>query len=144
MNWNLVLNHSNKPQNSSFPYLSLVFVINIQNHKSGESDCREYLNVLISEMSWFIQNFFVLKTCVQSHLPLCSQIYFFSDQYILYMKGQVNSGVDQTELLFECLQVFQSHIHTLQHNNVIKISWRNLWIFQDFPICDEDVSKLFC
>ena len=49
--------HSNVPQISSFPCLSFVFVVNIQNHKSGESDCREYLHVLISELPGFISMF---------------------------------------------------------------------------------------
>jgi hypothetical protein len=49
-----------KPQNSSFPYLSFVFFTNTQNHKSGESDCREYFHVLISELSGFIFDYFVL------------------------------------------------------------------------------------
>jgi len=46
--------HSDKPKISSFPCMSFVFVINIQNHKSEESDCWEYLHVLISEISWFV------------------------------------------------------------------------------------------
>jgi len=58
------------------------------------------------------------------------------------MKGRINTGVDQTELLFESLQLFQSHFHTLRHNKVIKNSWRILWIFQDLPKSHEDVSKL--
>jgi len=53
--------HSKKPQNSSFPCLSFVFVVNIQNHKSGESDCREYLHVLISELPGFI---FMFARCI--------------------------------------------------------------------------------
>ena len=69
---------------------------------------------------------FVFYNLVFKPIYHCSKFYFLSEQYILYMKGQLNTGVDQTELLLECLQLFQSHVHTLQHNKVIKNSWRIL------------------
>jgi len=81
-----------KPQNPSFPWLSFVFVINIHNHRSGESDCREYLHVLISELSGYIYlSFLFCNLMFRPHLPHCSQFYFLSQQYSLYMKGWINT-----------------------------------------------------
>jgi len=96
---------------------------------------------------WIIsiyREIFVLKSCVQSHLPLCSQFFILSEQYTLYMKGWINTGVNQTELLFECLHLFRSHFHAMWHKKVITNSWRILWIFQDIPKNHEDVTKQFC
>ena len=70
---------------------------------------------------WIIsiyKEFLVLKSCVQAHLPLCSQFYFLSEQYILYMRGWINSGVDQTAfvLVSSAVSVPFSHTVTQQIN----------------------------
>jgi len=84
--------------------------------------------------------FFVLKSCVQAHLPVCSQFYFLSDEYILYMKSWINTGVDQTELL-SAVSVPFSHIVTQQSNKEIL---ENLMNISRLSKNHEDVSKLFC
>ena len=84
--------------------------------------------------------FCVLNSRVQTHHPLCSQIYFLSEQYILYMMGRINSPVDQS--IFSYFIPIFTPCDTHSNKEFLEILM-NISIFQDTPKNHEDVSKLF-
>ena len=125
--------HSDKPQKTSFPCLSFVFVVNIHNHKSGESDCREHLHVVISNYKYldlYLVLWFIIS-CSGTFSTLQSKfISSLSNTFCIWRAEQTLGLIRQ--LFLECLQLFQSHFHILRHNKVIRTSLRILWILQDF------------
>ena len=126
--------HSDKPKTSSFSCMSIVFVINIQNHKSGESDCWEYFTSLLKYLDLYRN--FVLKSCVQAHLAFCSQIMSPLSNIFCIQRAILTLRVDKTALpwVSSAISFPLAHIATQQISkeflqNLLNISriLKNSW-----------------